>query len=211
MKPRARARFSAVSVSPVAPQATGTPGEQQRLGEMPSHQLEVVRDDDDRAAFAVPALDQRHQVADGLGVDGVERLVEQDQLGVLHQHARKQRPLQLAARQRVDRPLLETGEADGRRAPRRHRRAVGRREAAEQAAPRPQAEAPRGPTTRAGKLRSSLRLLRQVGERRARRWREHAPGHRLQYADDALHQASICPAPLGPTSAVSEPRRQRRR
>ena len=67
----------------------------------------------------MPALDQRDQVADGLGVDRVERLVEQDDLGVLHQHAREQRALQLAARQRVDRPLLETFEADRRQRLRR--------------------------------------------------------------------------------------------
>ena len=69
-----------------------------------------------------------------LGVDGVERLVEQDDLGVLDQHAGKQRALQLAAGQRVDRACLEALEPD-RHQRLRHRSAVFLGEAAEQAAP----------------------------------------------------------------------------
>ena len=105
-------RFSGFSVSAVAPQATGLARQQQRLGKMLAHQIEVVHDDHHRAPLAMPALDQRDQVGDGPGVDGVERLVEQDQLRVLHQHAGKQRALQLAARQRVDRARFEAFEAD---------------------------------------------------------------------------------------------------
>ena len=52
----------------------------------------------------------RDQVAHGARVDGVERLVEQDQPGVLQQHAGEQRPLQLAARERIDAARLEAGE-----------------------------------------------------------------------------------------------------
>ena len=66
----------------------------------------------------MPALDQRDQVDHRLGVDGVEGFVEQDDVGVLHQHAGKQRALQLAARQRVDAALLEALEADGGERPR---------------------------------------------------------------------------------------------
>ena len=79
---------------------------------MCAHQFEIMGDDHHRAAFAVPALDQLDQVADGLGVDRIERLVEQDQVGILHQHAGEQGTLELAARQRVDGAFFETFEAD---------------------------------------------------------------------------------------------------
>ena len=71
--------------------------QKQRFGKMLVHEVEVVNGNHDRSLLAVPALDQRHQVDDRLGVDGVERLVEQDDLRILHQHAGKQRPLQLPA------------------------------------------------------------------------------------------------------------------
>ena len=84
------------SIDSVAP-GHRTAGKKQRLREMLADQIEVVDHDHDRAAFAVPALDQRDQVDDGLGIHRVERLVEQDDLGILHQHACEQGPLQLAA------------------------------------------------------------------------------------------------------------------
>ena len=160
-------------------------GEQQRLRKMLAHQIEVVDDDHDRAAFAMPALDQRDQVATRLGVDRIERLVEQDQLGVLHQHARKQRALQLAARQRVDRPLLEAVEAD-RRQRLRYRRAVLVGEASEQPALRPQAERNQIDDARR-KGAVDFGLLRQIGDAGVA-YVDDGSGHRLQHADDALHQ-----------------------
>ena len=184
-KRRARSRFSGRSVSIVSPQATGWRASSSVSGKMLAHQVEVVDDDHDGAALAVPALDQRDQVDDGLGVHRVERLVEQDDLGVLHQHPREQRPLQLAARQRVDRPLLEPFEAD-RRQRLRDRSAVFVGEAAEQSALRPDAERNEvDDACREGTV--EFGLLRQIGDARIARVHD-VPVHRLQHPDDALHQ-----------------------
>ena len=87
--------------------------EQQRFREMVAHQLHIVQRRQHGAALAVPALHQRQQVGRGLGVDGVERLVQHDQARVLQQHAREQHALHLAAGQRADRAVLKPVEADG--------------------------------------------------------------------------------------------------
>ena len=73
------------------------------------HQLEVVQRGEDGALLAVPAPDQRDEVGAGLGVDGIERLVEHDHARVLQQEPREQHALHLAAGQRADRPRLEAG------------------------------------------------------------------------------------------------------
>ncbi len=44
----------------------------------------------------MPAVDDLHQIGGGLGVDGGERLVQQDHLRLLQQQAREQHPLHLA-------------------------------------------------------------------------------------------------------------------
>ena len=75
----ARARFSGVSTDCVASPRHDFAGQQQRLREMLPHLLDVVQRGDDGAPLFVPAFDQDDEVGDGLGVDGAERLVEQDQ------------------------------------------------------------------------------------------------------------------------------------
>ena len=175
--------------------------QQQRLGKMLAHQIEVVDDDHHRPLLAVPALDQRNEVGDRPRIDRVERLVEQDDLGVLHQHARKQRALQLAARQRVDRARLEPFQADRHQCT-RHRRPVLRRVAAEQSALRPQAHRDEVDHPRR-KAAVELRLLRQIGDL--------APGiFRLSpaigFSTPTMPFISVdLPEPLAPTIAVSDP------
>ena len=84
---------------------------------MRAHLLDVVQRGEHGASFAVPAQDQRDEIGDGLGVDGAERLVEQDQRGVLQQQPREQHALKLAARQRADRAGREIDQPDrGQRA-----------------------------------------------------------------------------------------------
>ena len=159
--------------------------QQQRFGEILAHQVQIMDHHHDGAFLAMPALDQRDQVADRLGVDGVERLVEQDEVGVLQQHAGKQRALQLAARQRVDRTLFEAAEAD------RHQRladviAIFLGVAAEQAASWPQAKRDQIDDA-GGKGAVEFRLLRQVGGTHAG-GADDLTGHRFQDADNAFHQ-----------------------
>src|SRR5439155_725895 len=96
----------------------GPPGdrlarEQQRLGKARLDQIEIVERGQDGALLAVPAPHQFEQVGLGLGVDRGERLVEHDHPRVLEQQAGEQGPLHLSARKRRDRPLLESGQADG--------------------------------------------------------------------------------------------------
>src|SRR5579863_1635412 len=61
----------------------------------------------------MPAFDQREQIGRGLGIDGVEGLVEHDQARILQQHPRKQHALHLPAGQRADGAVLKTAQADG--------------------------------------------------------------------------------------------------
>ena len=85
---------------------------QERVGEVAAHLVEIVQDRDHRALLGAPALDHDHEVVDGLGIDGGKRLVQQDEIGVLQQQAGEQHALELADRQRVDRPALEARQAD---------------------------------------------------------------------------------------------------
>ena len=61
----------------------------------------------------MPAPHQRQQVGRGLGIDGVERLVQHDQPRILQQYPRKQHALHLPAGQRADAAVFESVEADG--------------------------------------------------------------------------------------------------
>ena len=79
---------------------------------MLAHEIEIVEHREHGAGFAMPAADDGDQVVDGARVDGIEGLVEQDDLRVLEQHAGEERALQLAAGKRVDAARLEAGEAD---------------------------------------------------------------------------------------------------
>ena len=80
--PRLEQVFRPQSLARFAP-GDGLAGEQQSLREVLPDKLEVVHDDHDRALLAMPAFYQLDEVADGLVVDSVERLVEQDEVGVL--------------------------------------------------------------------------------------------------------------------------------
>src|SRR5690606_22047076 len=138
--------------------------QKQGFREMLTHEVEIVDYDEHRAALSVPTLYQRDQVSHRPGVDRVERFVEQDQVGVLHQHPCEQGALQLAARQRIDRTLLETFQTNSRKCL-GDRFAILRLEAAEQSAPRPKPE--RDQIDHAsGKGAVELRLLRQIGQPR---------------------------------------------
>ena len=83
--------------------------------------LDVVRRDEHAAALGGEAVDERGEHVGARRVDARERLVEQHERGVLHERARHQHALALAARELAERALgelLEThlGER-GERAP----------------------------------------------------------------------------------------------
>ena len=130
----------------------------------------------------------RDQVAHGARVDGVERLVEQDQRRVLQQHACEERALQLAAGERVDAARLKARQADRCE---RHvdRLAVGARDAPEHAAAAPEPERNEIDHAWPG---TSGRSPRSAADRRCRppaqAGSDDAPAERLQDSDDALEQ-----------------------
>ena len=62
---------------------------------------------DDGAALFMPALDERQQVLGRRPVDRAERFVQQDHVAILDDQSREERALQLAARQRAERPPFE--------------------------------------------------------------------------------------------------------
>ena len=165
-------------------------GEQQRLREMRPHEIDVVHGGKHRALLAVPALHQVEQVGRGLGIDGVERLVEHDHARILQQEAREQHALHLAARERRDGAALEAGEADGgdRLLDRCARLAV---DAAEQAGAAPQPH--RHHVVDVDRERAvDLGGLRQIGDiLGAEPVALDAAGERLDRADDALEQRRL--------------------
>ena len=144
--------------------------------------------------------------ADGLGVDGVERLVEHDHARVLQQQAREQHALHLPAGQRADRrgPRSRSG-----RRPRSPARSVSRvlaADAAEQAGAAPQAH--RHHVVDVDR-ETCGRSRRPAADRRCRCGRSPSrsmrPASGLITPTMPLNSVDL-PAPFGPTTAISAPR-----
>lgn len=73
--------------------------------------VDVVQDDEDGFAVVVHRLSQvRHQVARVVHVEVVQRLIEQDVIGVLGEGHRDQRALSLSAGEGVDVGMAQVGE-----------------------------------------------------------------------------------------------------
>jgi hypothetical protein len=70
----ARNRLPGVTTSSVTPHANALPGHKQRVGEMCSDLIEVVKHGGDRPVFAVPALHQMKEILAGPPIDRGERL-----------------------------------------------------------------------------------------------------------------------------------------
>ena len=106
------ARLAGVSTLRVSPQATtsraisSVMGKCARTCSMSCRAASTVRPSPCQRRI------RRDEIGDGLGVDGAERLIEQDERGVLQQQAREQHALELAARQRADRTMPEVLQAD---------------------------------------------------------------------------------------------------
>ncbi len=136
----------------------------------------------------MPTADQRQEIADGAGVDARERLVEQNDRRVLYDQAGEQGALELAARERPDRPLFAAREPDGG-----ERRLAGR-PSAKQAAPGPE------PPPQAhgheiehgeGKIPVDLGGLRQVGDGAVRRTALDPPAKHPDLADEPFQQGRL--------------------
>ncbi len=102
--------FGSQNLCRVAP-ADGLPGDQQGLGKIGPHLLEVVQHRDDRPVFVVPAVDHAEEIGRGPGIDGGEGFIEQNDRTVLQQQAGEQHPLELSRRQIADGSVLETFQA----------------------------------------------------------------------------------------------------
>ena len=79
---------------------------------MRAHLLHVMQRGEHGAPLAVPAQNERDEIGDGLGVDGAERLIEQDEGGILQEQPREQHALELAARQCAHRTMPEVLQTD---------------------------------------------------------------------------------------------------
>jgi hypothetical protein len=112
-------------------------------------------------ALVAPALQQRQQVGGGARVDGVEGLVQQDQPGVLQQHAREQHALRLAGRQLAQPALFEAGQAH--RGQRLQDTACGRPRSPRKLPMRAHRPSATTSCTAPGSARSRSDGLRQVG------------------------------------------------
>lgn len=163
----------------------GTTRQKQGPREMLPDKFDIVNDGQDGTTFGLPAANQRHEIADGALVDGIERLVEEDQIGVLQDDARKQGALKLAAGQRIERTSGEIFQADGFQRP-AEGFAIFRAMPAEQAAAGPKAEPDQiRDAGREGAI--EFGLLRQISETRAGP-DGAAAGHRPEQAGDRFHK-----------------------
>ena len=160
---------------------------------MRAHQFDIVQRGKNGAPFAVPPPDQRDEIGDGLGIDGAERLVEQDKGRILQQQAREQDPLELAARECADETVGEVLESDrGERA--RDLLPVAPVETAPGAdlAPQPHGRAVEHGD---GKEPVDLDLLREIGDAGLSQTVElEASAERPKLADDAFEQGRLAGA-----------------
>src|SRR5215212_5291997 len=180
------------------------PRQEQRLGKMISDQFEIVQNHEHRALFPVPALDQLDEIAQRARIDGIERLIEQDQIGVLQEHPCKQAALQLPSGERIERPPFESIEA--------HRReriadllAVLAVEPAEHAALRPKPQRNDVAYLRR-EMPIDFRMLRQICHPAAGMVLDPSR-HRLDHPDDALEQGGF-PRPIWADHGGERPMRQ---
>ncbi len=107
---RARRRLAEDRASAVLSPFNRLPRDQQRLREMCPDLIEIVEDGDHRATVGVPVLHHAQEIRCGAGIDGGERLIEDDDAGVLQQQPGEQDTLELTSRQRPDRAPFETAE-----------------------------------------------------------------------------------------------------
>ena len=202
---RAVSRFSGVSTVGGPAPGDRLARQQQRLGKVRPHQIDVVQRREHGALLAVPALHQIEQVGRGLGVDGVERLVQ-------HDHAR--RPAAAAARTacaasarpracrsaRPSKPVSPTAAIARSIASR-----VLAADAAEQAGALPQphrhhvVDVDREAAVDLGGLRQIGDVLRLETPSRSMR-----PASGLSTPTMPLNSVDL-PAPFGPTTAISAP------
>src|SRR5579885_1168764 len=70
---------------------------QECLRKMLAHEIGVVEDSEDGTLLGMPARNDGKEIGNGFGVNRRERLVEENESGILHQKARKKHALQLAA------------------------------------------------------------------------------------------------------------------
>ena len=178
-------------------------GQQQALRKMATHDVQVVQHGDHGAALLVQAAEQRHELIGGMAVHGCKGLVQQQHRCVLHQHAREQRALHLAAGQGIQAAARLGGQAHG----------LQRLHAAVEflaTVAAPGADPPPGAHRhqlqhRHGKTAiqlGGLRQPRQIGAARASD--SQGAGHRGNTPMMPLISVDL-PAPFGPTTAVMPP------
>jgi len=159
--------------------------QEKRLGKMLLHELVIVKYGHNGAPLRNPCLDQHQQVDHRPLVDGIEGLIEQNELRILQHGPGKKGTLHLPTREGVDISPFKTGESD------RFQRAVDRRPifgtvSSEQAASRPETEGHKV-SYLGWKRPVQLRLLRQIGDG-DRRTDPTFAAKRLQNAGNAFHQ-----------------------
>ena len=170
------------------------PSQQQRAGKVLVNLRVIVQHGQHGAACAVPLFDQIQQAGSGVAVHGVEGLVQQDQIGVLHQQAGKQHPLQLPAGQGAHHALLKPLQRHGVQG-RIHPRQLRRAHAAPRAAGGPVAQQ-HAVLHGDGKAAVQLGQLRQVGHAVAG-VQHDLPRYGGQQAHDAFEQRAFA-GPVGP-------------
>ncbi len=111
---------------------------------MPTHCLDVMQLRQHCAPFAMPALHDGQQVGGGLGIQGGERFVQQDQVGILQQEPREHHALHLTTRKSGDRAMVKTVQANGRQRL-GHPPAILGTDRTEGSDPMPQAHCDKGP------------------------------------------------------------------
>src|SRR5262249_10303720 len=79
------------------PPSEGLARQQQGFRKRRLDQLKVVQRCEHCATLAMPSFDDVEEIGRGLGIDRGERLIQHDELRILEQEPREQRPLHLTA------------------------------------------------------------------------------------------------------------------
>ena len=100
----------------------GRARQQKRRGEMQTYSVEIMQHRDERSALSLPALQEMQEILGRALIEGGERLVQQNDIGVLHEQPRKQSSLELTDGKFGDLPIHDGSRGRRPRVPRRHSR-----------------------------------------------------------------------------------------
>src|SRR5439155_16510905 len=92
----------------------GLSRQEKSRGKMLTYSVEIMQHRDDGSPLSPPALQKMQQILGRVLIQGRERLIEQNDVGILQQQPREQSPLELTDGKFGDRPIDDSQQTDSR-------------------------------------------------------------------------------------------------